>query len=160
MEKNLQRRRMYRLLLQPRFQLKYGAYFMTIAISSLVSSSVITLYMTMKILDYTRERPESEDIFKIFVGFVRQHQVQVIGIFTIMAFFYMLLAVIFTKRIVGPLKALVKHAETLTAGDYNYKTALRKGDDLNSLMVAMNDLSDSLKKKHQPKEFIMMKDAR
>jgi signal transduction histidine kinase len=152
MTKQMKRRRLYRLFLQPRFQLKYGAYFMTIAISSLVCSSLITVYITMKLLSFVHQQPESDDIFKIFMGFVLHNPISVGGSFGLMAIFYFFLAVVFTKRIVGPVQVLVKHVDALKMGDYHHKTTLRKDDDLKTLMVALNELSDSLQQRHNHKE--------
>jgi signal transduction histidine kinase len=152
MTKYMQRRRLYRLFLQPRFQLRYGAYFMTIAISSLVCSSIITVYITLKLLSFTQQSPAADDIFKILRGFVSHNPIPVIGSFVLMAIFYFFLAVIFTKRIVGPVQVLVNHVNALKNGNYTHKTTLRRDDDLKSLMLALNELSDSLHHKHTHKE--------
>jgi len=147
MEKTKNQRRLYRIFLQPRFQLKYAAYFMTIAVSSVLSICIITVYFSMKLLTYVRQRPDANDIFKIFRDFLLQNKLEVLGSLVLMASFYMILAIIYTKRIVGPLKVLVKHVEALKIGDFDHRTTLRKHDDLRPLMTSLNELSASLKER-------------
>jgi nitrogen fixation/metabolism regulation signal transduction histidine kinase len=63
------------------------------------------------------------------------------------------LAMIFTKHIVGPIKALVIHIDALKNGNYDFNTTLRRDDDLVPLMIALNELSDVLKQRHARSEF-------
>jgi signal transduction histidine kinase len=125
---------------------------MTIAMSSLVCSILMTAYASMELLNFTRNEPQGEDVIKIFSNFFKHYSWQVAVAFVLIATFYVMLAVVFTKHIVGPVQILAKHIEALKIGNYGHKTILRKGDDLRPLMIALNDLSDSLTKRHSQED--------
>jgi hypothetical protein len=153
MEKAKNRRRAYRLLLAPKFQLKYGAYFMTLALSSLLCSILVSVYFCLKVIMFAQQNPPAQDVLMSFVEFLKQHYLLASGSLAFMSLFYLGLAMLFTKRIVGPIRALTIHIDALKQGKYDFKTTLRKDDELRPLMVALNELSDSLKDRNTRAEF-------
>ncbi|NOV04777.1 sensor histidine kinase [Paenibacillus planticolens] len=70
-----------------------------------------------------------------------------IGMFLLL----ILLSVLYTKRIVKPLAALVKTAEAISNLTFS-KTDIRTGDEIESLARSINQMSDNLKEAHQSLE--------
>lgn len=50
----------------------------------------------------------------------------------------------------GPLVPILRSIETIAAGDYSHKITIREGDQLHSLVIALNNLTDTLAKRHGP----------
>jgi HAMP domain-containing protein len=143
-----QRRRLYRVFLYPRFQLKYGMYYAAIAFTSILILNVVTVYFLVYLIDYSGHEEPGIGITNILLNSIKQNA----GIAGLAAFslfvLYFSLAFIFTKNIAGPLKVLVRHVEELKNGNYGHKTRLRKTDELKPMMSALNELSEVLAAKH------------
>lgn len=48
----------------------------------------------------------------------------------------------------GPLVSIQKFIEAVTRGEYSHRIVIRKGDEMQELVVALNDMADQLERRH------------
>ncbi len=58
------------------------------------------------------------------------------------------LSVRLSHKVYGPVVAIKRYLETLMAGNYQARLSLRQGDDLLDLRDALNQLAETLEKRH------------
>lgn len=58
------------------------------------------------------------------------------------------LAIRLSHKIYGPMVAIKRYLDTLMSGDYKARLNLRQGDDLLELRDALNQLAETLEKRH------------
>lgn len=58
------------------------------------------------------------------------------------------LSIRLSHKIYGPVVAIKRYLETLMGGDYKARLTLRQGDDLLDLRDALNQLAETLEKRH------------
>jgi len=50
----------------------------------------------------------------------------------------------------GPLVSVQKFIEAVTKGEYSHRIVIRKGDEMQELVVLLNDMADQLERRHGP----------
>ena len=61
--------------------------------------------------------------------------------------FCIMVGVLVTHRIFGPVVPIVRHIKNLAEGDYSSRIHLRSGDSMNEIADALNELAETLSKK-------------
>lgn len=51
----------------------------------------------------------------------------------------------------GPLVSVQKFIEAVTRGEYSHRIVIRKGDEMQELVVLLNDMADQLERRHGPR---------
>ncbi|MEQ1876788.1 MAG: HAMP domain-containing protein [Bdellovibrionia bacterium] len=148
MESKRNRRSLFRVLISPKYQLKYGMYYATIALLSLLSWNALTIFFLIQLIDSSVQSDPGMTIAQNLLNTVLDNRwVFLLGM-TALASMFMGLAIVLSKNVVGPMRALARHIESLKNGNYDHKTTLRKNDELKPLMNGLNELSDKLKERH------------
>jgi HAMP domain-containing protein len=150
--KPINRRRFYRFLLSPRMQLKYGAYYSAIAGAVLLIWGGMAVFFMLELVRFSQKTAPGQTLVEYLTALLKMHEWMFATGFLVSAALFMSLAIVLTERIVGPTRALARHIDALKAGKYDVKTSLRKNDELKPLMIALNELSDTLKAKHGVEE--------
>ncbi len=147
-DKPADRRQFKRFFVSPKFQLQYGTYYWAVAMTVLSIWTVLAVYFMMALMTFDPRVAHDMSLPEYLKVNIKAHQWLFAGGFAASSFLFLTLAVVFTERIVGPMRALLRHIEALEAGNYEHKTNLRKGDELKPMMTALNKLSDTLKERH------------
>lgn len=148
MVKQPNRRRFFRLFVNPKYQLKYGLYYATIALLSLISWNALTVFFLVELVNTSSQSAPGVSIGQNLIDTILNNRwIFLLGM-TLIAMMFMGIAVALSKNVVGPMRALLRHIEALKEGNYEHKTVLRKTDELKSMMTALNELSDVLKARH------------
>ena len=142
-----ERRRFYRLVVSPKFQLKYSLYYVGLALTSMAVLNILMAYMLLNMIQIGSESPTAKISTVIMAAVLANKGIIGAGL-AVLGFLYLYLAFILTRNIVGPVRVLVLHIEALKQGNYRHKTNLRKSDELKSLMNGLNELSDVLSERH------------
>lgn len=146
------KRKLTRFFASPKMQLHYGTYFTLVASGVLVIWGAMSVYFMMAILKFDGKAAEGMTLTEYLMANLKANQWMFVGAFLFSAILFLGLSMILTERIVGPVQALLKHIDALDQGRYDYKTHLRKSDELKPLMKALNGLSDSLHDRHGIRE--------
>lgn len=146
--KSPDRRRLSRFFLSPKTQLRYGTWFWATAMSILTIWCGTGIYFMWTILTFDPNLAKKMSVVEYLAANFKQNQWLIAGAFVLSSVLFVALAVVLTERIVGPLRALLRHIDALDKGNYEFKTVLRKSDELKPLMEALNGLSDTLKARH------------
>jgi nitrogen fixation/metabolism regulation signal transduction histidine kinase len=144
MSRPVNRRRFYRVLLSPRFQLKFGAYFTAVAAAIMGMWGGLALYFMMAVISFNSKTAKGMPLGAYVTELLQQHAALLLGAFFVTTFLFLCLGVILTERIAGPSRALLRHIEALKEGRFEHKTTLRKNDELKHLGTALNELSEAL----------------
>jgi nitrogen fixation/metabolism regulation signal transduction histidine kinase len=142
------RRKLTRFFASPKMQLRYGTYFTVVASCVLVIWGAMSVYFMMAILRFDPKIADGMSLTQYLTANLEANQWVFGGALALSAVLFLCLSMVLTERIVGPVKALLKHIDALDRGHYDFKTHLRKTDELKPLMVALNQLSDSLHARH------------
>jgi signal transduction histidine kinase len=62
----------------------------------------------------------------------------------------LLIGILISHRIYGPIIPIVRHVQQLGRGDYSSRIQLRKDDDLGEIAEALNELASRLEKEKKP----------
>jgi hypothetical protein len=62
----------------------------------------------------------------------------------------MIVAVIFTHKLIGPTIAFRRHIRMIAEGKFQYRTKLRKGDAFQEVASDLNKLSEFFERKNKP----------
>ncbi len=148
MEKQQNRRKFFRLFVNPKFQIKYGLYYATIALLALISWNALTVYFLVELVNVSSQSAPGVSIAQNLLDTLLDNRWILLLGMTVITVMFMGIAIALSKNVVGPMRALLRHIEALKQGNYEHKTVLRKTDELKSMMSALNDLSDILKTRH------------
>lgn len=89
------------------------------------------------------ELPVSEALAPIYRSVIRTGGLLLVGVTLAV-----LLAIIFTRRMVGPINALRTGAERIGAGDLGHRIDVRTGDELEALADQFNDMAGRLQESY------------
>src|SRR4051794_18996062 len=109
--KNKNRRRFYRGVFQPRFQIKFGMYYAAIAVVSVLVFNSFAVYFLVSLVHEGMTADPSLGLGQIFLQTISHNRMATSFGVALLAVLYFSLAFIFTKTIVGPTRVLVRHAD-------------------------------------------------
>lgn len=96
-EKRRNKRRLYRVFLYPRFQLRYGMYYAAIAFTSILILNVVTVYFLIYLIDFSGSEDPGVGIAKILLNSIKNNA-GIVGLGALSLFLlYFSLAFVFTK---------------------------------------------------------------
>ncbi len=144
----VKKRRLSNLLLQPLLQTQIGLY--CIALSLIFTALIgIVLYQNLGSL--------YDVFFTLTDGKVKLHAVVTAYLQNIQAWVLLCLgayilstigiSVLYTHRLVGPTVAFRRHLDAIEAGDYSYRTILRKGDAFQEVATRLNEVSEFMEQR-------------
>lgn len=144
----VKKRRLSNLLLQPLVQTQIGLY--CIAISFIFVALIgMVLYQNLGSL--------FDVFFTLSYGKVSLQDVTEAYLANIRGWVYLLLfayicttigiSIVYTHRLVGPTIAFRRHLDAIEAGDYSFRTVLRKWDAFQEVATRLNEVSEFLEKK-------------
>ena len=137
-------------LIQPLMQSKIGIYCILLSIGLAVSIGWIIYSQFAELVQSVLVLTDApEEVGRIFADYWASTQV---WIYLVMAAYLLLTIIIslwYTHRFLGPTVAFRKHLEELAAGNFEYRTILRKGDAMVELAKALNRVSAMLKIEHE-----------
>ena len=142
MQKTKYRRTRY--IVRKEFQLKYiGLVLGVVLISSLIAG--YTVYYNSWVL-------LGESLAKVYpqgrlVAIFRSVNIKLAVNVLFLAMLSIGLSIIASHRIAGPIYRIISFVRGLTSGNYSARLRLRKGDDLQDLADALNELAEKLEKK-------------
>lgn len=148
----VKKRRLSNLLLQPLLQTQIGLYCIVI---SFIFAALIAMIL------YQNLGSLFDVFFSLTDGRVTLQEVTTAYLQNIQAWVFLLLAayvvstigisILYTHRLVGPTVAFRRHLDAIEAGDYTYRTILRKNDAFQEVAKRLNEVSEFLENK-SPKE--------
>ncbi len=145
----VKKRRLSNLLLQPLLQTQIGLY--CICLSLIFTALIgIILYQNLGSL--------YDVFFTLSDGKLKLHAVVSAYLQNIQAWVFLCLgayiastigiSVLYTHRLVGPTVAFRRHLDAIEAGDYSYRTVLRKGDAFQEDATRLNEVSEFMEQRH------------
>jgi hypothetical protein len=142
-------RRMRNYLLDPRFQLKYSAYFLGFGLGAAISSQWLLLDFVRDVLVRLRsEIPANLEIMSWFDPSISSLSAKFSAFVVIFSLACFAFGVFVTHRIVGPVVAIRRHIHALGDGNYLVTTRLRRKDYLAHIAQDLNELSAKLQAQH------------
>jgi hypothetical protein len=73
-------------------------------------------------------------------------KIQIAGLLLLYIAINMLLAIVFTHKLIGPTVAFRRHIRMIAENKLQYRTILRKGDAFQEVAEDLNKLSDKLER--------------
>ncbi len=144
------KRKLTGFILMPMVQAKIGLYSIFLSVLLVVAIALI-LYtnfaeLVSSIILLTDAPEEVKAIFADYWSYTQVWVYVSLGIYVAA-----MLAVSwwYTHRFVGPSIAFKKHLEEIADGNYEFRTSLRKGDELEEVARALNRVSELLEKEHK-----------
>lgn len=144
----VKKRRLSNLLLQPLLQTQIGLYCIALSLAFAFFIGMI-LYQNLGGL--------FDVFFTLSDGKVMLHTVTSAYLQNIRAWVYLCLgayvlstigvSILYTHRLVGPTVAFRRHLDAIEAGDYTYRTVLRKYDAFQEVANRLNEVSEFLESK-------------
>lgn len=145
-------RRYSNLLLKPSIQLKIGFYSITTA---LIFSALFTLLFYFHLGQFTElliELTDMEEIVREELGhYLAQAFPSMLALGLVFFIANLVIAVLFTHKLVGPSYAFRRHIQHLMAGDYSSRVSLRKNDAFDEVAEDLNRLAEWMQEKEEPK---------
>ncbi len=143
MAKQLNQRRI--VVCDPRFQYRYLVLPVVVTLTTSVCLLVLFLYMAGGFGDLLIESPELAGEMAERISNVRlQCTVAVGAILTLHVVIVVLLGLLISHRIAGPVYRVRKSMEEVARGNVNIRVKLRDGDKFTGLADAFNKMMDSL----------------
>ena len=136
----------------PLLQVKLGLY--SILLTVLFSGAMVgILYVNLKkfamiVLQLTDVQDEVTELLDAYMRDTRWYLGLAIATFIAIN---VVIAVLYTHRLIGPTIAFRRHVRALSDGRYNARTFLRKGDAFVELAEELNHLSEVLDRQSGPK---------
>lgn len=144
-------RKFKNFLLMPHIQIPLGAYMIGLAIALLgVLTSIVYLKMGEIISLIVQLTDVEEEVEEVLINYVNDMSWWVILAIVIYIGINMLISILYTHKMVGPIFAFRRHVQALIEQKYDAKTHLRKRDAFSGLAQDLNDLSDALAKRDSP----------
>jgi methyl-accepting chemotaxis protein len=134
--------------LQPLLQVKLGLYSVLMSLGFAVAVSGILYFNLAKlseiILQLTGVPDEVRDLLNQYIA---PAKLQVLGVMVVYIALNIVVAVLYTHRLIGPTIAFRRHVRMIAEGKLQYRTVLRKGDAFSELADDLNKLSIHLEQK-------------
>jgi signal transduction histidine kinase len=128
------------------FQMRFivGVLLIAIAVALVMLAGIyLALWLTLQIFELHREAVTVQ-LFKNVALFVS------LGLMVcapVLVWGLSRLALVFAHRVAGPLVRIMGALKQMTGGDFNVQVRLRKGDVLDELAAAVNQLADALRRR-------------
>jgi hypothetical protein len=132
-------------ILQPFLQVRLGLYSILLSMFFMLAIAGV-LYLNLAkfseiILQLTGVEEEVRDLLNQYTG---PTIVQTLVLVFLYGLVNIIVAVVFTHKLVGPTIAFRRHIRMIKEGRYDYRTTLRKGDAFSEVANDLNDLSAHL----------------
>ncbi len=146
MDKNTSQKVFYKrkqYIVDKPFQFKYLFYVLTMMISTVIIVSFTIFFVTWdKIIKEFFYIPDAAK--KLADIFISTSQILIVPVLILIAIFS-IIAIFFSHKIAGPIYRVEKIAEELKNGNLNIKVRFRKGDELQHLATALNNMISGIK---------------
>jgi signal transduction histidine kinase len=145
MQKIPNRRKLRNFLLLPLLQVKLGLYSTLVGV---VFSGILflTFYLGFRdfseIIGFLSEKDSA--VLPLFLNYVKQMELWIIFLSVLFLLVNLILSIVYTHRMVGPIVAFKHHIQRLQNGDYSRRIALRNGDAFQDLAHELNLLTEVL----------------
>ena len=152
-QKTQNRRKIVNWLIKPSIQLRFGLYSNLL---TLLLSGACAYFLFVSIEDLSQMLSVYIEKEKNFRGLVNNYLKQTQMTFSISVLCFLILnlilSVVLSHRVVGPIFAIHKQIKTLLKGDFSQRVRLRKDDAFKPLAKDLNQLTELLEKKYIKKE--------
>jgi two-component system phosphate regulon sensor histidine kinase PhoR len=112
------------------------------------SMALLTGYFMVYLAALVTEMRERDPISAVLLyDFIRPMFVKLVCGQVLLWGVSILLGVVITHRIYGPLIPILRHVRALAAGDFSSRVHLREKDEMGDLAAALNELATSLESK-------------
>ena len=121
-----------------------------LGVCSLAAAILLAIYLSLWVVlrMYDLERDPVVTMLFRNVGLLSTVVVLFCSLIGIWALFWV--AILYTHKIAGPLVRIMRTVEQMSRGDFNVHLALRKGDGLQELALALNRLAAYLRSRMPP----------
>ena len=138
-------------ILQPLLQVKLGLYSIVLSLIFALAMGVV-LYLNLAkfsevILQLTGVEDEVKDLLN---QYLRPAMIEIAGLMILYVALTMIVAVMFTHKLIGPTIAFRRHIRMIAEGKFQYRTKLRKGDAFQEVASDLNKLSEFFERKNKP----------
>ena len=144
------KRKLSNFLLKPMLQSKIGIYFILISLLFSASVGSIIYYnfsdLFYSVLQLTDAPQEVGAIIKHYWSSVESWIMLCIIVYVATT---VVISIWYTHRFVGPAVAFLRHLNEINAGNYTYRTHLRRGDAFAELANGLNKASEALEISHR-----------
>lgn len=145
------RRLLRNRLLEPRIQLRYGAYFFLFSAAAILLASAVILRSARGVIGRILEQagPEATALRWIVEDAVLTAALQSAWLLPLFGIAGMVFGILVTHRILGPLVRIRRQIDALTRGEYDARCELRSGDELQDLADGLNGLGEALQRRQR-----------
>lgn len=141
-------RKLKNFLISPKVQLKYSLYFVASSLA-IVGTMIVMIYAKMEKIQ--RAISEITPVQFAVQELVNRTILEIILVTVLIFIFFALVvfaySIIISHRIAGPVLAIERYIQEIKAGNYEPGRPLRKYDELQPIMTALQDLALTLKSK-------------
>jgi nitrogen fixation/metabolism regulation signal transduction histidine kinase len=146
------RRSFKNFLLQPLLQIKLGLYTIIVAAIFCLTVTCILYYHLGRFAAIVFELTDIQDeVRELMANYISDAKWALALALVIFFAANILLAVLYTHRLVGPTVAFRRHIRSLAEGRYSVRTILRKGDAFVEVSDELNNLSQILEDRSSQK---------
>lgn len=143
------------LIIKPFTQMKFGAYLIGISVTFMIIVGYLFVsafeeqYMqVMEIFQIT----DPDLKWEVLTNEIFTRNLLYLGVFFLVYLFVSLFVVFkLTHRYYGPLVSIERFVNEITQGRYHARVVIRKGDELQELVLKLNQMAESLEKKYSQK---------
>jgi methyl-accepting chemotaxis protein len=139
------RRRFWRILIQPGLQFRCSEYFTFIVLLVLVMVNGLAFFFLIEVANLGKSVAPGTEAALIITKAVNHQMWPLIAGGVVFVVACIVFGIRMSHNISGPAYALGKHIDAILSGDYDHRTYLRKDDELKPLRDKLNRLSERLK---------------
>ncbi len=144
----VKKRRLSNLLLQPLLQTQIGLYCIALSLIFAFFIGVILYQNLGNLFDVFFTLSDGKVTLQAVVSaYLQNIQAWVYLCFGAYVVSTIAISVLYTHRLIGPTVAFRRHLDAIEAGDYTYRTVLRKGDAFQEVATRLNEVSEFLETK-------------
>lgn len=138
------------LLLKPVLQLKLALYVLLLSLSFVLITVMFgKLYFEQTLVTLVENTTQADYIQAVIsrqlTGF-KSMSLLLLGVYAVLM---VVLAMVYTHRMIGPMLPITRHVKALNDGFYSHRVTLRRHDCFQELADELNVLAETLEKRQQ-----------
>jgi HAMP domain-containing protein len=138
------------LLLQPVLQLKLALYVLLLSLTFVLITALFgKLYFEQTFITLFENTTQAEYIQAVITRQINSFKSLSLLLLAVYAVLMVVLAAVYTHRMIGPTLPIMRHVKALNDGFYSHRVKLRRYDCFQDLANELNALAETLEKRQQ-----------
>jgi len=138
------------LLLQPVLQLKLALYVLLLSLAFVLITVLFgKLYFEQTFITLFENTTQAEYIQAVITRQINSFKSLSLLLLAVYAVLMVVLAAVYTHRMIGPTLPIMRHVKALNDGFYSHRVKLRRYDCFQDLANELNALAETLEKRQQ-----------